>query len=440
MPEEPYRLEWQNLPDEWDLPPKKGKRKGKWSLADLRDRLMQTYSQSTPVPAAPRGTGGTGLYDMLRSGGYGPFKAVLDRARQGREEKSPLEALLERLNSFDGGGPVTFAAPDRAAYMRPYDEAERRANEAYQAAVPELKQLYGELDQRLAANRDVYQQDRDALVGEREAQRAARLAEAEAAVGAPAQAAMFVDGVEGAPLQEDAARQAAVDDLKAQYDAELVRQGMMDRSHANAERMTADQADTMEANSAAVARNNLDAILHQIGIGRADAERAYQDDLRSTQAANQRAQQEWRQQQRAQVERELDTFLKMQQSLAAMATTSGRKQLEEMLNNGLGSSRYPAAWRATEEIIKMAGKGPSGRVRALQILNERADDLADGDRNPSGKSLKPDVMRQWIEMWYDDEERIDPKRFQALGGDPKALGFLEGGISNPAVMRLLLGG
>src|SRR5690606_27738341 len=98
---------------------------------------------------------------------------------------------------------------------------------------------------------------------------------------------------------------------------------------------------SMEAASGANARNNLDAILQQIGMGRADAERAYQSDLQSVQARNAAAQADYQEKQRAQAQQDFENYIKMQEGIAKSSTTTGRAQLERMVEEqGLGTAKY----------------------------------------------------------------------------------------------------
>jgi hypothetical protein len=345
---------------------------------------------------------------------------------------SVLQQILDRLNGTGGDGPNLIGGPDRGAYMRPYDEAERRANESYGRAVPELANLYKGLEGEIASGNRDFTGQVDRLQAEREGQMSQRMADLRAAAG-PSQAAL----VEGGEAATGATSQLAAQEeaLNAAYDAERGRNQRLDQVDAQAATARDADVDTAATNSSANARNNLDSILQQVGIGRADAESQYQRDARSVAEHNASAKDAYADEQRAQGEQDLQNWITMNTGLAEAATTSRRSMFESAV--GELSSAYPRQYSAFNDIIGSAkGKGAMGKASALKILEQALPGLKDGSMY--GARFNDSRLRQWIDAYYDEDEQIDKGRYQEMGGDPAALGFLEGGISNPQLMQLLM--
>lgn len=371
--------------------------------------------------------------DKARADSFLPREQAAGLGGMDAQGPSALEALLERLNSLGSSAAGGISMPDRAAYMSPFDEAERRANEAYGKTVPALEQLYGGLQQNVTARGAETTAAVDRLQAEREAQMGQRLSEL--APTMPSQAALVAGGEVATGAAQEQAQ--SVEALKAQFDAERARGSRLDQVDAQAQTALQQSVEGAKANSTAAARNNLDSILQQIGVERAGAEAAYQDDVRQVQSANADNARRQQEQQRADLEAELDRHLKLQTGIAQMATGSGRKAFEAQVPQL--SSAYPRQFRAFNDIVSRAkGKGQMGLASALQVLEEAAPGLQDG--SIYGAKFGTGRLKSWLEAYFDEEDRLDPDAFRRLGGDPKALGFLEGGISDPRMMAMLLGG
>jgi hypothetical protein len=346
---------------------------------------------------------------------------------------SMLEDILARLNG--AGGPQLIPEPDRGLYMRPFDEATTRANESYSRALPQLKAIYDDLDKKAGAGQKALRSNVAALTSEREQQMANRAAELRSDVG-PSQAALVQGGEAATGADDQAVFQQRL--LKENFDAERARTNRLAKADEATAVQLDQQVDESRANSSAAARNNLDDILGQIGVGRSEAEMKYEQDRRAVAAQNEQIKQAWEQERYAAAQQALDEWVQMNTGLAEAATSSRRQQFEARAPE-LASS-YPRQWAAFQDIIgEASGKGQMGftsALREMEAMFSRGDEVAKQYGAKFGKGR----IRQWLEDYYDDEERIDKNVYQSYGGDPAALGFFQGGISNPQLMRLLLGG
>jgi hypothetical protein len=403
-------------------------------------------ANTTARNAQNRAEGRTPSSPRRRRRGFGSAnrKSWYRRAQQGYEDRkateetaaaqeaSVLEALMQA--AFGGGAeePLYLGAPSRDTYLQPFVEAEKRANDAYTKTVPELQSIYADLRSRMKATDADLQSATAMYRNEREGDIGRALAEA----GAPqAEQAALVAGGETATGQEQA-QAANLDNLRATYDAERARANRFQQIDAASAADHMRNADTSEAAAGANARNTLDKVLAQIGIGKADAEQQFNRDSQEISRANEQMRRQSEAAKRDLAMQQLNAYLALEKSRADRAVTSGRKQFDAMIPDL--SAKYPRQWQIFNDIIaETKGKGQQGRANALAILEEVRGGLEDGSLY--GVKVTPERLRSWIDAYYDEEEGVDEGLFEQLGGDPRTLSFLDSEDPTMALLLMQLG-
>lgn len=336
------------------------------------------------------------------------------------EEPSELDQLLASLG----------VAPNRGDYVRPYDEAEGRANAAYQAAGPSIASTYDQLRQQIAGGQtaaDARQAqfaagvsaDQNAARSTIEQLQAAGLADLKAQ-GGDALTPSLVGGAQVNANQNIA-------NLLARGDSQ--RTLMSNTANAEDQSLAGRKldADAGQAAAASNARTNLDSILNQIGLGRANAERQFQGDTQD------RAQQEagirlkYHEAEIDRLNAEQKKADEMAKALDKVSTTPAK----DFANSyAARAQRFPLATQVFEDITRMAkGKGQVGLAQALRILEAAKPALAKGqysldDDTPIRARIDSQVLANWLHAFYDDEtKRPNRDALAQLGIDPSALGL-----------------
>lgn len=332
---------------------------------------------------------------------------------------SELDQLLASLG----------AAPDRGAYMRPFDEAEQRANAAYKAAGPEIAQQYDQLRQQ---------------IGQGASDADARQAQILAAVGADQSSARStIEQLQGGTARDLAAQSGGLTpSLDAgsavtanQNIANLLAQAQAQKTllgnTANAEDQSIGSrrldADAGQAAAGANARNNLDSILNQLGLGRAQAERQYQGDVQQRGAQEAELRMKYHQQELDTLQEQQKAADQMAKALDRVSTTPSQDFQKGMVDR---AARFPMATKVFRDIVGAAkGKGEMGLSHALEILAAAAPHLQQGqfalsDDTPVPNRIDPTVIANWLKAYYDDStKRPNPDALAQLGIDPSALGL-----------------
>lgn len=338
---------------------------------------------------------------------FGPHEPVV--------EPGSLEELIGKYaaalqNPTQMGG---IPMPDRAAYIRPYDEAQARAETGAAQANNVISGQYDGLQSTLNKQAAGYAQA--------QAQLDAQHAAASSRLRDQAAALMTESGsvLQGAPASIAAGRNATADAQRANMMASQADATDLSRQIRNntVQGLREDATATQGAEAAALQSNSaqLRGLLAQIGLGRAQADRQYQSDAQAVAARNaeiansnansrlgsMRALIELRQSQAdaeaKQQEAEMAPYLKAaEEADKAAAKTSGREWVQN--NWGTISRQYPGMSAAFAGIMS---EKPTTAAEAQSLLNSQIDSLQEGD-NPSGYKFTPkDIDRfRWMLNTY----------------------------------------
>lgn len=308
--------------------------------------LFDLISNRASGAAAGFGAGQT-AGNVAAAGGLGD--AIGQLIGQGGAAAGSGNSVLDQLTALLQGGPPSgggVAMPSEATYTMPYDNAAAAAKIADAAGQTNIKQTYADLQNQLKAQAGQQASDQ-ARAAASDAARSAAINQTAAAL----QAGPSI--LSGAPA--GASDSAAIAKQT---------QGNLTQSQAAAQQLAADRAATARSDAAgaqtdasgaqgaalANAQNNLSAMLNQIGLQKAGAERQYLSDSASASQANAQAAQS----QYGNKVSALETLLKMQQTgagSAGTATQSGRDWLNSPTVAAQLGSSYPKTLDAFGQLI-----------------------------------------------------------------------------------------
>lgn len=427
-----------------------------WSQLEAAQRgLARDY----PLPSPSRGIGGLVdlgdrsvedtnnlIYDFVRRGrdvdsngegsgtGIGGLLGNLRRQFQdavragvGRHPSSPaatptqlpIEAMPAPEIDWSEWGYTPISGPSRDSYIQPYLDAEAAAREAHTAGRGVIEDATAELNRDLNANQEQFLAER-AEAQEAEALRREFARQQQEEVLAPSGLAAEL-GVDS----EIAGEAALLKDLAAQADnsQDSLNENMGD-SQAQDFQSRLESAEASKANAFANASNNLQALLSQIGLEKAGAERAYEQDAASVQQANAQskanAQQRYRQFQQEQAEQELKFREQQMQLVDEFSTPAWEAKAP------IRRAENPKAYGFTEALIEqVAGDQRSSTAkRAVLTMLPRALALAaepvenDDGTITKGTRFNEAIIRDWIEEYFSDRKVFDAEGFESAGGDP----------------------
>lgn len=379
-----------------------------------------------------------GVIDMPTRGNGGnlwfdPFRPPQAEAQQVAPPPDFLAQFATNLPS-----PVQVPMPDRANYMRPYDVAQWTAQDTYNQSVPHIGGIFDDLQAALNQREQESAAQANTLVQQGNQEQAA-LQQSAAAATAPTTLAAALGGSSQADAmaEADQALLQAGQSNRNQLVREMEAQTVNDSNQREAD------AEVMRSASLGNARTNLDAILQQIGIGRAGAEQQFQQDTTAANTANQQARNEhalmqldMQRQQIEMAQQAEQMWAQQNERYAANSMTSGRMNWENNLESR--QRQAPDVTSAMIDLIDEFGDGPTGRAQAMQFISQYEPLITSGrlfidkeegvvrrtrgDERPHWNApINVDILRNWLREYYDEEERVDPMRYSQLGGDPTYL-------------------
>lgn len=367
-----------------------------------------------------------------------PMKSMIG-ATSGGIQQAPVAPPLPPVDLAYGGGGSILAAelaalgggPDKASYLRPFDEAEARSRAAYGSAVPSITDAYAQLQQRLRGTHGELAATQSRLAGEQ----AGRLAQGQQQV-AQLQAPVLADlganfgpdtlgSLQGA-VQAEAANQRAA--LAAQGTAQqsLAAELAAQSARSNETRI----ADSELGKQAALSRAqvNLNDILSQIGVQRAGAERQYANDLTAWEQAQAQAQIRAMREARSAAD-PMDALnyqakqLAVAKALRDLAPNNDpllaleRAVKERQLRSALTPPGSSAAWQKAAASRARRSPTTMSYFQALTDTNGSAQEALAGlqadlahwaeDKKGAGryvlhqgKRIDPNVVRTWVKQYY----------------------------------------
>lgn len=335
-----------------------------------------------------------------------PSGRPLGQLNDGPVEEDGVVAALQRVLAGIPG------APDRGAYFAPFGEARGRAQEAYDAAGPQITDAYNALRTKIGTGNA----DTQAQLAAAQAQQAQLAgAGADQVRGLQAQAFADLQRNAGDPslgsLTSAAQAQAGANDASLRLQASQGQQlasGLQNSAAAQgADRLSA--ANTMETASKDNARANLSQILNAIGMQEMDAQGKYQDMVSQFNAQRGEAEVAIAKAKAGKEQTEgdmLDLMLKRQQIEKNQKALDGenKPQLPSAANFGDVAQRSPNAFGVFSELV--AKNGTKGdRLSAEKLLGEAISAGAeDGSYLPDKDSLKINGNRislGWLRTWLD---------------------------------------
>lgn len=361
-------------------------------------------------------------------GGHRPLTSgersfVNDRNMSGPSVLSPLDQILADLAARRAAAMAgqqlsqgdfaarSLSAPSLDSYIAPYLQAEEAAKGAHEVGTAEIQAAAERHLERLAQTEAQYSQEQAQASQAEAAHRAFFQAQLDQALtpSTLAQELGAAPGLEAeAGLIQALAQQAnqAQDELNTNMQQSQAQQ-FVDRTEG---------AQQSEANSLAVAQNNLSALLQQIGLGKAQAEQQYNQDLNSVEQANaqaaDQARRQWMEYQAAQQQGVLED-LAFQEQLVGESTVHPWEQKFDSR-----ARQYPKAMNFFQNYLDTyAGteRLPENRQAAIAKL---PDALA-VYQEATGTKLNPQIITEWINEYYSTEGggSFDANRFRQLGGD-----------------------
>lgn len=403
-------------------------------LAALKGGIKKNRAQSAPAASG---------------GGYDPreFQAAIDAAIQAQQSSGqsmpnipaiPVTAAEPQVPHGDGdavsaymammggGGP----APDRAAYVQPFDDAEARSRETFTQAQGTIGSQYDALKAALGANHAQAQGVQQRLGDERLAQyaaAAAQIGELNSDVlrdiqlqgGGNAGAVTAEIGNREAEMRAQQARQQGLADEMAQS---------RQRSH---DTRLAD-SDLLRQSALADAQNNLNSILNQIGVGRAQAERQYTNDAQDYARSQASARLSAVKEAMSQADDEAKAAEKFETERQKILKSIESSPYDEfMAGYADRAARFPKSVQVFESITNAAkGKGQMGLAQALRILGDHSKDISSGNYHldyddPESRirnRINPTVLENWLRAYYDTDSKSPSKRkAEEMGLDLAAL-------------------
>jgi hypothetical protein len=183
---------------------------------------------------------------------------------------------------------------DKNSYVGPYDQAMAQARSVHGEAVPAIQAIFGQLGGRLGGLQGDCNQQADAAQGAAKAEDATQLDALKAAAMSEL-TKLRAQGVDVGHLLGTTAA-AGGEQVGNLASNQALGQGALDRAQQLQQMsMNERQADVpaMEASGLSTAQNNLNALLSQLGFGRAGAERDYNTDVAAREAEKQRVTQDF---------------------------------------------------------------------------------------------------------------------------------------------------
>lgn len=333
-------------------------------------------------PTSPEGAASYGRpYDPRHPG------PSLDRPRTatGSQPTGPFGPSVDPLEEYI----ATLGAVDTGAYTRPYDEAADAARQSHAQGVPVIEGAYGQLGTSLASGQADLQ-SRIATYQQALQQRAAQAQTQQQQMGTEALSRLQGLGGGGsltAGLEAGAAGRAggaaALGTTGGDHLARL--------AQVYNESSAARQQDVGAAKAAALsnAQNNLGALLGQIGLRRADAQRQAGNDASSQRGQIARLRLDQQQGEQASREKAIEQFIK----LTEKAGVAPRDTLQLL---------GPRATGAAEVVIEAIGKQatPLNRQLAARAVTAKAADW-------QKEGLDPRAIGAWLDKFYNDEKVLD---------------------------------
>ena len=312
-----------------------------------------------------------------------------------------------------------IAVPGLDQYMAPFDQAETAANASAEAGRGVIGSAYDELGTDLETNQAEFGADQ-AAIAERQA-RERRLMEQETARNSNPSGLARELGVAG-DLEGE---QGLLDALSSQgnQSADNLTQ-RMEQSQAQDFNSRVEGVGASEAAALANTQANLQALLGQIGLGRADAQRQHASDAAGIQRQNADAARQIRQEfqdQQQQEQQDQDDWRNEQAGLLKGAE-------EDPWDGEAFDRRVEANPKATSFFMSMIDDlgGKRNRRTAAKAkgeldnyLQQYREEAVKAKVTPTNFNKK--VLLDWIDDYFSDRRIINEKRFFQSGGDPQFL-------------------
>ena len=312
-----------------------------------------------------------------------------------------------------------IAVPGLDQYMAPFDQAETAANASAEAGRGVIGGAYDELEGDLAQNQAEFAADQ-AAIADRQA-RERRLMEQETARNSNPSGLARELGVAG-DLEGE---QGLLDALSSQgnQSADSLTQ-RMEQSQAQDFNSRVEGVGASEAAALANTQANLQALLGQIGLGRADAQRQHTSDAAGIQRQNADAARTIRQEfqdQQQQEQQDQDDWRNEQAGLLKGAE-------EDPWDGEAFDRRAEANPKATSFFMTMIDDlgGKRNRRTAAKAkgeldnyLQQYREEAVKAKVTPTNFNRK--VLLDWIDDYFSDRRIINEKRFFQSGGDPQFL-------------------
>lgn len=313
-----------------------------------------------------------------------------------------------------GGG------PEKDSYLRPFDEAEQRVRSTYTQALPDITRAYDELRTRLGAGQQQFSAEQAQIASEQQA-RMAQLAEKVKQLQGPAGADLAAQsGGSAAPSltagvnAQAASTEANLADAQRRQQAfleNLARTGEQSASSRLASTHTAQQAATGNATQ------NLNTILSQLGLQKANAEARYQNDradhdrqvagtkISAMKEAARARQDEAKE--AAAAEKEIQGAYK--KALATNAPVYDFAREHPYLKTA------PATTKAFTDLMASVKEGGAiGKSQALGLLNNHQNELTQKQKDKDGvettylygRPINPEFLRKMIDEYYAREDEL----------------------------------
>ena len=356
-----------------------------------------------------------------RKGAQGFFGAI-DLAKSVMGEASAVAAQEREIR--DAIAAAQIAVPGLDQYMAPFDQAETAANASAEAGRGVIGGAYDELEGDLAQNQAEFAADQ-AAIADRQA-RERRLMEQETARNSNPSGLARELGVAG-DLEGE---QGLLDALSSQgnQSADSLTQ-RMEQSQAQDFNSRVEGVGASEAAALANTQANLQALLGQIGLGRADAQRQHTSDAAGIQRQNADAARTIRQEfqdQQQQEQQDQDDWRNEQAGLLKGAE-------EDPWDGEAFDRRVEANPKATSFFMSMIDDlgGKRNRRTAAKAkgeldnyLQQYREEAVKAKVTPTNFNRK--VLLDWIDDYFSDRRIINEKQFFQSGGDPQFLAEVYG--------------
>lgn len=331
----------------------------------------------------------------------------MDAARR-RVAEVPVEDTVE-------AGPPGFQAlalPSLDDFLAPYIAAEGAANEAYEASKGVIEESAQTLVDRLNRGQEQFVADREGLAQQEAIQRRMQAQELDQIV-APSGLAKEL-GVDN-DIAAEGALLKGLAQMANQSQDEI--NNNMAESQARGFQSRLEGAESSKAASLATAANTLQALLAQIGVGKADAQREYTSEANRIRATNQQnelaARQQWLQEQEAQRQAEERLAADRQALIDKHSMDAWEAQAP------LRRQRNPRAFGFIESVLKNVA-GDSRSPQAKQAVLQALPGLMQTARESGQGTFNEQVLRGWIDEYFSGKRILDE---EALMRDPAARGL-----------------